>query len=69
MKFIDNARDVLTDYSTIALGVATSLQGAWLSIPDSMKSALPTTLSEWVAMATFITTLLGLFGKFIKQNK
>jgi hypothetical protein len=68
MKFIDNAREALTHYSTIALSVATSLQGAWLSIPESMKADLPSFVAETVAIATFATTLFGLIGKFIKQG-
>jgi hypothetical protein len=68
MKFIDNARDVWTHYSTIALTAASGLQGAWISIPDAIKTGLPELVGHAVSWIVFAIAMLGLFGKFVKQT-
>ena len=68
MKFIDNIRGVFHHYSTIALTAASGLQGAWLSIPDSIKAPLPGWVAQAVAWITLTVVLAGLGGKFIDQS-
>lgn len=67
MKFVDNAKQVWHHYSTIAMGMAGGLQGAWATVPDSIKSDLPSTVGKAVAWITLGVLLLGLGGKFIAQ--
>lgn len=67
MKFIDNARQAWHHYSTIALTAASGLQGAWISIPDVIKSGLPEIVGHAVSWVSLGIVLLGLFGKFVKQ--
>ena len=67
MKFIDDYKSVLYHYSTIAFTAASGLQGAWISIPDVIKSGLPEIVGHTVSWVSFAIVLLGLFGKFIKQ--
>lgn len=68
MRFIDNAREAWKHYSTIALTAASGLQGAWLGIPDAIKSGLPELVGHIVSWVAFVIVLLGLFGKFVKQD-
>ena len=67
MKFIDDAKSVWRHYSTIALTAASGLQGAWISIPDTIKSGLPELVGHAVSWVSFGIVVLGLFGKFVKQ--
>jgi hypothetical protein len=68
MKLVENAKQVWHHYSTIALGMAGGLQGAWASIPESIKTDLPDTVPKVVAWVTFAVAMLGLGGKFIDQT-
>ena len=67
MKLVDNVRGVWKHYSTIALTAASGLQGAWVSIPESIKENLPAQVGQTVSWICFGIVLLGLFGKFVKQ--
>ena len=67
MKFVDNIRGAWHHYSTIALTAASGLQGAWLSIPNEIKTNLPATVGQAVSWISFAIVVLGLFGKFVKQ--
>ena len=67
MKFIDDVKGAWRHYSTIALTAASGLQGAWISVPDAIKSGLPDIVSHAVSWICFGIVLLGLFGKFVKQ--
>ena len=68
MKLIDNAKAAWRHYSTIALGILTGLGGAWASIPDSVKAALPGWVSQAVAWAIVAVAVFGLGGKFVDQT-
>lgn len=68
MKLIDDCKGAWKHYSTQALALAGSLQGAWLSIPDSIKADLPKTVGEVVAWIVFAVAALGLGGKFVDQS-
>ena len=67
MKFVDNIRGIWRHYSTISLTAAGGLQGAWVSIPESIKANLPTTVGQAVSWISLAIVVLGLFGKFLKQ--
>ena len=63
MNFIDNPQAALRHYSTIALGLASSVLASWIAIPDAIKTGFPPQVAVWIQWVTF-----GLFGKFIDQT-
>lgn len=67
MKLIDDVKGAWSHYSTIALSAAGGLQGAWIGIPDVIKSGLPEMVGHAVSWISFAIVMLGLFGKFVKQ--
>lgn len=67
MRLVDNAKQVWHHYSTIAMGIAGGLQGAWATVPDAIKADLPSTVGKTVAWITLAVLVLGLGGKFVKQ--
>lgn len=68
MRLVKNAKQSWKHYSTVALGVAGGLQGAWATLPDSIKNDLPKSLGQVVAWITLAVLLLGLAGKFVDQT-
>lgn len=64
-RVIPNWRSRLSDYSTIALAVSASTIALWSTLPADWLQHLPT---EWVAKGTGLVSLLGLLGKFVKQE-
>lgn len=46
------------------MAVAASLQVTWMTLPDDMKSSLP---SEWVSGATAFLLAAGMAGRLISQ--
>lgn len=46
----------------MALGAA--IQGAWLAVPDTMRSFLP---DKWAHAASLVTFVAGLAARFIAQ--
>ena len=68
MKLVDDIKEVWTHYSTIAMAMAGSLQGAWATLPDSVKATLPPEVGQAVAWITLAVLVLGLGGKFVDQT-
>jgi hypothetical protein len=68
VKLVKDKRNRLRHYSTMALALAGSLQGAWAVFPEDLKAGLGPDAVSWVAKATAIILLLGLLGKFIDQS-
>ena len=68
MKLVDNVKQVWHHYSTIAMGIAGGLQGAWATVPDAIKADLPATVGKVVAWITLAVLVLGLGGKFVSQT-
>lgn len=68
MKLVDDWKAVWKHYSTIALGMAGSLQGVWAGLPDSVRDDLPRSFGQGVAWITVAVAALGLVGKFIDQT-
>lgn len=57
-------RTILRHYSTWALGLIGSFSSIWAASPE-FQALLP---SKWVVVITFSLAVLGLIGKFLKQN-
>lgn len=68
MKLIDDCKAAWRHYSTIALGMAGSLQGMWAGLPEAVKADLPPSVGQAVAWVTFSIAVGGLAGKFIDQT-
>lgn len=68
-RLVKDWKSRLKHYSTIALAMASGLQGAWMSIPDSIKQPLPGWVAQAVAWITLAVVVGGLGGKFVDQSK
>jgi hypothetical protein len=71
MTLIENANKAWKMFSVQAMAVAGSLQFldlairfSWSSIPEEMKSSLPT---GWVQCLTAVLMVLGIIGRLVKQ--
>lgn len=68
MNLIDNPQAALRHYSTIALGMASSVLASWIAIPDAIKAGFPPQVAVWIQWVTFGVVVFGLIGKFIDQT-
>ena len=68
MKLVDNAIQVWRHYSTGALLAVGAIQGVWVATPQAWIDTLPKEFSSFMAYSTMIVALLGVAGKFIKQE-
>lgn len=68
MKFelVEDWRKAWRWFSVNAMIVAAAIQGAWLQIPDDMKTHIPEAL---VSGSTIALLVLGVIGRLIKQDK
>ena len=66
IKPIHNWRQCWRMVSVQAMALAGAIQGAWLFIPEDMKSSIPPTVVQWVTLALLG---LGVAGRLVKQNK
>lgn len=70
-RIIPNWRSRLKDYSTIALGLVTTLASsmavAWVGMPDAWKEEIPKDLILYVACAYMVIGGFGGIGKFLTQ--
>lgn len=68
MKLVDNAIQVWRHYSTGALLAVGAIQGVWAATPQAWIDELPKAVSSYMAYSTMIIAVLGVAGKFIKQE-
>jgi hypothetical protein len=68
MKLVDNTLEVWRHYSTGALLAVGAIQGVWAATPQAWIDELPKWVSAWMAYSTMTVALLGVIGKFIKQE-
>lgn len=66
MKLIDNWRKAWRMASVQCMTAAAAVQGAWTSIPDDMRTAVPAGLVHWLTLALLV---LGIAGRLIQQDK
>lgn len=65
MKFIDEARHFWRMFSVQAMTAAGAIQGAWMYVPDDMKTTLGHRL---VSGLTIVLLALGVIGRLVKQD-
>jgi hypothetical protein len=65
---VENAIQVWRHYSTGALLAVGAIQGIWAATPQAWIDVLPKVLNSVMAYATITVAILGVIGKFIKQD-
>jgi hypothetical protein len=65
MMFVDNAKRAWRWFSVQAMVVAAAMQGAWVFIPDDMRTSIPHGL---VQGATIGLLALGVAGRLVQQT-
>ena len=68
MKFVTNAIEVWRHYSTGALLAVGAIQGVYAATPQKWIDELPSGFNSVMAYSTMAIALLGVIGKFIKQD-
>lgn len=68
MKLVKNAIEVWRHYSTGALLAVGAIQGIYAATPQKWIDALPGGFNSFMAYSTMTIALLGVAGKFIKQD-
>lgn len=68
MKLVKNAIEVWRHYSTGALLAVGAIQGIYAATPQKWIDALPDGFNGFMAYSTMTIALLGVAGKFIKQE-
>ena len=68
MKLVTNAISVWRHYSTGALLAVGAIQGVYAATPQNWIDALPDGFNGFMAYTTMTIALLGVAGKFIKQE-
>tara|TARA_R110000868_G_scaffold99334_1_gene273435 strand:- start:3908 stop:4195 length:288 start_codon:yes stop_codon:yes gene_type:complete len=66
MKLIANWRKAYKMLSIQAMAFATAIQGAWMFLPDDMKTTLPPSVVQWVTMGLLA---FGIVGRLVDQPK
>ena len=65
MKLVDNWRQAHKMFSVQAMTAAAAIQGAWTTLPEDMKSAIPPALVHWLTIALLVA---GIGGRLISQD-
>lgn len=66
MKFVDDAKQAWKWFSVQAMVIAGALQGAWMFIPEDMKSSISPGIVQGV---TIVLLVLGVAGRLVDQTK
>lgn len=62
---VDNAGSAWRWLSVQAMALAGAVQGAWLAMPDELKTSIP---AHWVQYLTVALLVLGIVGRLVKQS-
>lgn len=65
MKLVPEARRAWRWFSVQAMTLAGSLQGAWLAVPDDLRSNVPGML---VHVVTIVLLVAGIAGRLVQQT-
>lgn len=68
MQLVKNAIEVWRHYSTGALLAVGAIQGVYAATPQKWIEELPNGFNSMMAYGTMTIALLGVIGKFIKQE-
>lgn len=65
MQLVPNWQRLHRAFSVQAMAVAAAIQGAWPSVPQDLKDALPHNLVHWISIALLVA---GIAGRFLDQG-
>lgn len=65
MTLVENAKESWRWFSMQAMTLAVALQGTWISLPEDLKSKVPTNLVYWLTLSI---VLAGIVGRLVKQG-
>lgn len=66
MSLVDDWKNAWRWFSMNCMVIATAIQGAWVYIPEDLKTNIPASL---VSTVTILLLILGIAGRLIKQDK
>lgn len=66
MKLVDDFKQCWRWISVQAMVLAGAVQGAWLMIPDDMRTSIPPHVVQGVTIALLV---LGVAGRLVDQSK
>ena len=64
MKLVDDFKDAWKWFSVQAMVLAGAIQGAWIYIPDSLRSSIPAGVVQGVTIALLV---FGVVGRLVDQ--
>lgn len=65
MKLVENAKNAWRWFSVQAMILAGAIQGAWLFVPDDMRSSVP---QPWLQGLTLALLVMGVAGRLVQQT-
>ena len=65
MTLVENAKNAWRWFSVQAMAVAAVVQGAWIALPEDMKTSVP---DNYVRAITLALLVLGIAGRLVKQK-
>lgn len=65
MKFVDNAKNAWRWFSVQAMVLAGAIQGAWVFVPEDMRTSLPLNAVQAI---TAVLLAMGVAGRLVKQK-
>ena len=66
MKLVDDAKQAWRWFSVQAMTMAAAIQGAWVFVPDDMRSTLPPGAVQWLTIGLLV---MGVAGRLVDQKK
>lgn len=66
MKLIEGWKSAYRFISVQAMVLAGAIQGAWLFIPDDLRSTIP---QSWLQGITITLMVMGVAGRLVKQKE
>ena len=65
MRLVDNAKQAWRWFSVQSMVLAGAVQGAWLFVPDDLRSTVP---QPWLQGITIALMCMGVAGRLVKQT-
>ena len=66
MKLIEGWKSAYRFISVQAMVLAGAIQGAWLYVPDDLRSTVP---QSWLQGITLALMVMGVAGRLVKQKE
>ena len=66
MRLVENAKNAWRWFSVQSMVLAGAIQGAWLFVPDDLRSSVP---QSWLQGITVALMVMGVAGRLVKQKE